>query len=631
MNNNTIKQFNLPSYLKNKSFADASKAIEKRFKGRNDKASLTTKKVLLERLAQAQESTKEELGLNQEQNPEQNQAFFGDLFGPAGGAANGSAATGEVTGEAAGGPGVGAYLGAASGALEMGNNLFGKTGVDTSGNQHYNKVATGGAALSGAMKGAQAGMALGPLGAGIGGVLGGVTSLFGANKKNKEIDDANHNFTLAQNAQYRQSDFAFGGLSNPNDKKKLNEAQVNDVNKATGIEFTMEGANTLFENPDEIAAKKLPNVKLGKYKDVGYFDITANGDSYNVSPTIKNPGNPNLYKQQVASLQKLNPSLKFNSNYIPMSDRVGSKSSNINRDALHTNNGLLAENYAKGGYMNKYNIGGPVSELTPEGIQPVIDFSTQLLHKTPQYNAPKQNFGETLGNIGEKAGKFLKDNYADILRYAPVGANALQLKNLEKPNYERLNKLDNRYKKDYVDEQSLQNIVSNQAGNTRRALMESSGGDLGATRSNLLASQLNATKSMSNAYLEAENINRGENTREQQFNLGVDQTNLQQSNLENDINARNKGAYNTAKSKLIGQLGTDVGNIGREEKFKQMVKDSGLCYDTRGAYICGTEERLTKEDLEKVGKTPGINENRYGGYNETSTEMFNTYLNKLLK
>src|SRR5436190_440663 len=52
------KQFNLPNYTKNRSFADASSQIKRRFKGREDKESKETEKELLDRLRQAQEFVK---------------------------------------------------------------------------------------------------------------------------------------------------------------------------------------------------------------------------------------------------------------------------------------------------------------------------------------------------------------------------------------------------------------------------------------------------------------------------------------------------------------------------------------------------------------------------------------------
>ena len=61
-----ISKFNLPSYIKGKSFAEASKIINKRSGDRTDVESVETKRELLDRLKQAQEFVK-----SQEQEQEQ--------------------------------------------------------------------------------------------------------------------------------------------------------------------------------------------------------------------------------------------------------------------------------------------------------------------------------------------------------------------------------------------------------------------------------------------------------------------------------------------------------------------------------------------------------------------------------
>jgi hypothetical protein len=66
INEDTIKQFNLPNYIKNKSISGAAKSINDKFKDRQDKYATETKNTLLDRLAQAQESIKaQEAQMNQ--------------------------------------------------------------------------------------------------------------------------------------------------------------------------------------------------------------------------------------------------------------------------------------------------------------------------------------------------------------------------------------------------------------------------------------------------------------------------------------------------------------------------------------------------------------------------------------
>ena len=72
---NLDKQFNLPTYIKGKSFADASKAIDKKFADRHDQASVDTKNDLMNRLMQAQEA------YNKENNPQQQSANTEQAYG----------------------------------------------------------------------------------------------------------------------------------------------------------------------------------------------------------------------------------------------------------------------------------------------------------------------------------------------------------------------------------------------------------------------------------------------------------------------------------------------------------------------------------------------------------------------
>jgi hypothetical protein len=58
LNENVVSQYNLPKSLIGKSVADATKYIDDKFKGRNDKISNSTKTNMLDRIANAQEDIK---------------------------------------------------------------------------------------------------------------------------------------------------------------------------------------------------------------------------------------------------------------------------------------------------------------------------------------------------------------------------------------------------------------------------------------------------------------------------------------------------------------------------------------------------------------------------------------------
>ncbi len=314
--------------------------------------------------------------------------------------------------------------------------------------------------------------------------------------------------------------------------------------------------------------------------------------------------------------------------------------------------GTMQNPYNKGGTMqNKYQIGGLMDYIGGAGgaaggginplgvIQPGLDLLNQAkgdnvstdattagLTGAAKGAAAGSKFGPAGLGIGvgvgaitglfgaaKAKGRMLRDeryqaqgaradslntfqNGGSLLRYAPLVANAAQLATLPKAEVESLNRLGNRYKPGYVDEAALQNISRENYNNSAQALAGASGGSTSALRSNILGAGLNRNKALSNAYLKASDINRGEDRTAQQFNLGVDKTNLSQSNSENDINARNRAARANAKSSLIAGLGTGIGDIGKEEKYKDIIeKISG--YNQKG--------KLSKRSKAKVKARKG--------------------------
>jgi len=256
--------------------------------------------------------------------------------------------------------------------------------------------------------------------------------------------------------------------------------------------------------------------------------------------------------------------------------------------------------------------------MTLDRMNPGVD------NRTNPYVLPKTNLS--------KIGKSIKENYGEALRYAPVLSNAIQLAKLKKSPYERLDRLDARFKPEYVDEKSLQNIIGNEFDNTINSLTNATNGSAGTLRNNILGAGINRTKAMSDAYLKASEANRNMNITGQQFNIGVDQTNLNQSNTENDINARNLAAYESNKSKLTADLATSVGQIGKEQVFKKYPKMMGLGYNWNGKYFVNSETGDTKTEAEakQLESTNNTNTKSKGGYlsKDVISHINNMYINR---
>lgn len=524
-----IKQFNLPSYLKGKSFSEASALIAKKFEGRSSPEDEQTLNELQGRLQQAQEFVKAEqekrtkpqqvatnpanAGFGAEptgSEPASNQFFLGGLTSmlgggaaAAGGAAGGAAAgaggaagggIGSLLGSGAGaaGAGAGGYVGAATTAIDLAKTAFGPTGIDTSGRQAAPAVPSqGAAAASGAMKGAQAGMAFGPWGAAIGGVVGGVSGLVGGKKAQNEANKASVAYD-----------------------ENLHNKATNDYKSGGHILANMfvhggEHNTDPYAETENLIAEMRRASNQGKFAKIGVDDVTLDAEAIN---------------DKIAELDAF-------SNTMP-------------------------------DYRNA-EIGAEVANSIEQG---------SINEDTNKKPATKFNPGE-------------------LLRYAPAAMNIAQLANLKKPEQVGYDKLGNRYNEQLVDERGLQNMAQESVLNTRDAILGSSGGSGSTARANLLASQLQGGKVLSQAYMGAGAENRQEKRKAQEFNLGVDSANLGQSNKETDTNLQLQAAYQTNKSKLLSQLGDDLGGVGKEELFKRYPELMGLSYGSRGEHLASKKKK----------------------------------------
>lgn len=249
---------------------------------------------------------------------------------------------------------------------------------------------------------------------------------------------------------------------------------------------------------------------------------------------------------------------------------------------------------------------GTYNKLSPEA-QAGLDITEGVNPETNNFNQAKADeiYKNSKSGVLPKADlSKLGNTLGQAARYAPIAMNAYQLSQLEKPSYSRLNRLDQRFNPEYVDERSLQNIVSNETNDTINALTGATNGSVGALRSNILGAGLNRTKAMSDAYMNAEAQNRATNVQGQQFNAGINAANLQQDNLELDINDRNSAAYRNEKSKYLSEIGNGIGDIGKEEIYKKIaVTTTG--YNFLGKFM-KENPNATPEDALVAAKKAGV-------------------------
>jgi len=590
---NLIKQFNLPKYIKGKSFADASKAIESKFEGLNDKAAKDTKQALMQRLADMQEYVKEQQAPSQEQyvNPMQTQMAMGG-FDP----------TSMLIEK-----GIQTAQGLTTGAIDA----FGKTNIDTSGNQQYQKekVDFAGAGMNMLSGDPSAGMQL----------LG---NIVGVGKANKDIIQANKNFEVGS-AMKNINSFGMGGSTEcggpgqPPCKQRLTSAPkeiqgqvdqkaLDHLNKESGVGFDMETARRLFYTP-EYDDPKVPEINYGKYKDVGYFDASLTGNGLQVSPTSKNPQNARGFRQQMDYIKGLNKDIDFN-------------------DTQYTD---FQNRKAMGGFQNDKDprfLDLNVNQTNPEGIiriEPTESIGNSFELRNGNMNIDNTKSSDSKLNKADLSG--IADFGKSALRYAPALMNAFQLANMEKPEVETRQKMNSKYNPQLVDEERIQRSIAANQGNTSRSLQNVANGSKGFVAANMLGSDINTSKAIGQSAVAAQAQNNAQLQYGQQFDRQADQFNISQNNLEQDLTDRNKGVYDTNKSTLLSQIGNDLGAIGKEELFKQYPVMMGKNYKWNGEYFVNDKgDKKTKEEAAAI-EAKG-NQSSMGGYQST----FNDHMNMLM-
>lgn len=498
-----IKKHNLPSYIKDKTFSEASKMINNKFKDRSDKLSLETRDELLERLKMAQESYRNTAGLN-------NSEYHGDGGGLSELLANNESFAGNID----------AIGGAANTLLDFGNSAFGKTGIDTMSDTYQSAPDNTMNTIGKTMQGVQAGAKFGPIGAAVGGVLGLGSGLIQGGKIKRDINLANLN---KSSRDFNKTSFGFaaGGMLNypPKEKNKY--------------PYTKYQSQYPLGPEEDLSYVKDKIPELLRYSNVGPKQEEIPVNLFNTDgPREILPTPNNSIPELLRYTGKTNP-------IIP-------------RDKLYTvqdefNNGITVDTpYNKGNFNN------------------ILTKGKELLNKG--YGAVKEDNGE-------------------MLRYAPAVMNAIQLAKLKSPEYEHLGRLANKYKPVFEDEKQYQNIINSEINSQNENLANATNGSLGAYRSNMLGAGINKIKALNDAYSKIKSVNNAENKTKQMFDSEIDKINLQQSNKELEINDQNKANYDTQKSKLLAQIGNDLGNIGTEQMRKKYPEKMGFMYNSKGEYI----------------------------------------------
>ena len=640
-----IKKFNLPPYVGNKSFADASKAITKRFEGRNDKVSLETKQALLNRLKDAQEFIKMKSEVSQspqeaQGSPIEDYAEGGlmNIFKnmqqqpvDGGGGEEGAKSNNQMGT-------IGSLIGSGGDALRKGPEdtiIAGEEKDNASVDKIKDTVSAAlgpwGMLFRGIQKGGQ----------GIGDAIGGeggaaVADIFSpeestiAGLKNKDfnfgqkllstvpgiggvqakrerdkkeaIETRRRNQGIA--AAFRPSTYADGGLLNGEGLKTDSSERFSTIHLPRHEDpLRQEELRTAYakskglnsEQVQGFADQQLSDKQYSTDKQNFLRDYTKNWRAEGINRKLSQVSPE--YKQMDVDRNKT----WYDDNPRQINDIVKKYT-----ESGPANSTELSARFAKGGHMsNRYNHGGPLKH-NYKGLQIDADklgLSAEAFSKFKEGDKEKSTAGKSLDWLGQ--------NYGDILSYAPVAGELFN--KIKRTKTERGSRITGRANLGRVDERALINQINDQ--NVFRGVKEASAGNLGALMAGNLAGELGKTKARSAAYLSAANVNLSQRGKEATLDRQADILNVQQDERFLTRKAQDEGAYQTAKDKRRVAILEGLGDIGREQSNKKLVREM-FGYTWNGKYYVNDKgDKVTSEEMNKrVNSRNDTMQNLFGGY-----------------
>lgn len=231
--------------------------------------------------------------------------------------------------------------------------------------------------------------------------------------------------------------------------------------------------------------------------------------------------------------------------------------------------------------------GNAIAHENEASFDPTSDFELtpeQLATLSPEdYQAYKRH---------ERAMKL--QGLGSLLQYAPVLGNLIGAATVGKaervnPTYITPEQLNDYLQYNPIDPNTYTNPILNQASNARRSFADASGGSRAAILAANLGLNAQIQKAISDAALQAEAVNEQRRIQAKEFNRGTDQFNASErarakqynasaKTMTDDINARNRAARRTAIRNYLSGAMQGLGSIGREKAYRNTIKTMGMDY-----------------------------------------------------
>lgn len=174
-------------------------------------------------------------------------------------------------------------------------------------------------------------------------------------------------------------------------------------------------------------------------------------------------------------------------------------------------------------------------------------------------------------------------NGNQLMRFAPIVNNLSQLNSQSAPTVKDpiINK--ELAQRRYVDREALINPINVQTNNSLRALNQL-GGSTGARRSAIVATNIARNRAVSEANINANNINRQVDIQADAQDFQRRDTNLNRLAVAQENYDRDLGAYLTNRSQLQNTMANSIGAIGLENMNREKVGNM-FGYNEQGNFI----------------------------------------------
>jgi hypothetical protein len=301
--------------------------------------------------------------------------------------------------------------------------------------------------------------------------------------------------------------------------------------------------------------------------------------------------NVNLGKRQFTSRDLYNPELDVSVASNPIEPQKLTTNSNSNK-IINPTKISEVNSVKRKQEFDPYQLeadleGNAIAHENEASFDPTSDFELtpeQLATLSPEdYQAYKRH---------ERAMKL--QGLGSLLQYAPVLGNLIGAATVGKaervnPTYITPEQLNDYLQYNPIDPNTYTNPILNQASNARRSFADASGGSRAAILAANLGLNAQTQKAISDAALQAEAVNEQRRVQAKEFNRGTNQFNASErarakqynasaKTITDDINARNRAARRTAIRNYLSGAMQGLGSIGREKAYRNTIKTMGMDY-----------------------------------------------------